>query len=249
MFYRKVILPAIAVAAAGAVHAGSASGSLLGTYEFTNESLAITDANAADGVTFTDISLNNYPDLFDNGSDGNSLRISGDDGDAANTGSTGAATAGGYYLSFKVTNNSGGVLDLSKLTLQYKASNATGSGSSARIYSSSQGFDQVVADTIAWVGRFSEGWDAGFVTATIDLDDPSNNYGVGVNGNNPSNFNLADGASRTFFIPWVDASTHHSRYTDIDNIAIYGTPAPEPTSLALVGLGVAVLMGKRSRTE
>ncbi len=226
--------------------ASPADAALLGTYEFTGQSLAITDADAGDGVTFTDMDLHNYGNLFDNGSDGNSLRISGDDNGAS--GSTSDATTAGYYLSFKVTNNSGAVLDLTSLTLDYKATNANGF-SASRVYASSQGFDNVTADTIARVGRLVAGSDASVVNAVVDLDDLSNNVDAGINASSsPGDYNLLNGFARTFYIVWIDDSGHFSRYTDIDNIALYSAGAasiPEPATLGMLSVGALLMLKRR----
>jgi hypothetical protein len=191
---------------------------VLATFEFTGGTLTPTlgDYAAASSITVSGLSTGNYGDLFDNGGDGNHLRISGDDTDN----SAEDALTNGTYLSFSVTNNSGEPLILSSFSATIYATN-TYNYSNARIYSSVQGFDDAVEDSIGVLGRSSTGTDAGWAVQTLDLvglgnDDQGAHIAEG-------DFVIANGESMTFYIPWIDASNVDYRYTDIDDLSIFAT--------------------------
>ena len=230
----KIILAALVAIFAQAPTYGD---EILGIYEFTGGSLVATDADGSDGITLSDMVIGaGYGDLFDNGGDGDSLRISGPD----TQNGTGSATSNDAMLSFVLTNNSGSDLILDNISLDYQATNAF-NYSSARVFSSGQGFDAIVDDTIGVFGRSTGGSDADVVNDVVSLRAGSAEFGANIVADD---FTIADGDSITFFIPWIDASGSDTRFTDVDNIRI--SAIPEPTSIVILS-GVGMLIATRRR--
>lgn len=215
----------------------------VGTYEFTGNSLAVSDAVA--GVSMSDISLNSFPvgSLFDNanldgtGAVSDFLRLSGDDT------VSGIATAfsSGLYISFNVTNNTGEAITLDSISIDYRKNNTFGLDSA--LYSDAQGFDDVTADRIGTLeGTYVSGTDASFVSEAFDLTG-------GFDGGNivASDFVLADSASRTFYIVVKQNSTIAGRAFDIDNISVALVPEPGSYPLLFGLLAIGWVLKRRSR--
>ena len=226
----------VACGAASASHAGL----LLGTYELTGGSLAVTDADAGDGITISDLNINSFPASILNGDgdgdgavDGNAIRI---DGTTTGNG-TSSAFAAGQYFSITVTNNSGSTLDFESIGLDYKGNNIF-QNFAARIFTTTTP-GSVVDDTIGRVGKGSGGTDDAFVTDIGLLDGTDPAAGANFVGVQTS---VADGDSITFHLPFNMNSNSTSRFMDIDNITI--SAVPEPTSAVL---GLMLLFGASLR--
>ena len=226
--YGGAILLVVAVFAAP-----SQAGILLGTYEFTNNSLAITDADGGDGITFSDFSHNSYDpneafsDAGDTVADPNLDYISLNGVEAPN--GTGSAFSDGDFLSFTITNNSGSTLDFEKLAGDFDKTSVF-QNFQARVFDTNSPAS-VTDDTIAKLGASSGG--SGLQQDEALLDGTSGEAGanwVGVS------YSLADGASVTFYLPFNMNSNSTTRYMGIDNIAIFAVPEPATCLLALFGL-------------
>lgn len=234
---------ALCLAATGLLAAPATMGANIATFEFTGGSLVPTLGAFAttNGITVSDLSTGTLGDLFDNGGSGDHLRISGDDA----AGSTGDAFTNGAYLSFTVTIPGTVTIDLTGLSADVHVVNAW-NWSSSRIFSSVQGFDDVTGDTIGKFGLDAYG-DLGPVNQFSDLADPSSNTAVGGNVS-AGDFDNLTSTAITFYVPWNDNSTSATRYTDLDNLTIFGVASavPEPSSAALLGLGgIALILRRR----
>lgn len=216
----------------------------IGTYEFTANSLAVTDANGGDGITMSSVSTNSLGSLFDNGNlDGTGsvsdfLRLSGPDVSA----SIGDALSNNEFLSFSVTNHSGEEIALTSVSLDYQKIDTFGLGS--YVYSDVQGFDDATNDLIGnFIGTYESGSDASFVTDTIALG--SGSYG----GSNvaDTDFVLSDGESISFYIAFRFNSTSNTRAVDLDNLTLAYSAVPEPGSYALLAglIAATALVMKR----
>ncbi len=214
------------------IAASPASASLIGSYKFTAHSLAPTDADGGDGITFSNFFLGTgYGDLTDNGAPANALRLSGDD--TKNLSSD--AFASDAFFSFMITVAPGWQLDLRSIEVDNQATN-THQYSSARVFSDVQGFDDIVAETIGRVGRTGTGSDEAIQIDLIDLDDPTINEGYGGNVLSSSDFDRTGATTVTFYLPWIDQSNVDTRFTDLHEIRINGTAGvPEPSSLVVMG--------------
>ncbi|MBK1832121.1 PEP-CTERM sorting domain-containing protein [Verrucomicrobiaceae bacterium R5-34] len=212
---------------------------VIANYDFTAYSLT-NSVGVTPGVTVSDFSVGNYGDLTDNGASDN-LRLSGDD----NTdNSTGAAFTNGNFLSFSVTVADGYTMDLNTLSIDTQVTNAF-QYSNARIYTSIQGFDDVVDDTIAQIGVSSGG---GFQALTTNIIDFNGDSYLGSNISD-ADFNGLTDTTVTFYIPWVDNSGSDTRYSDVDNVSLDATVTviPEPSSAMLLGLGGLALVLRRKK--
>ncbi len=221
--------------AGSVVRVGSISPSsavTIGTYEFTGASLAATDADGGDGVTFSPITIGaGFGNLFDNGGDGNSLRISGDD----TQNGTGDALTNNAYLSFTVSNNSGDDLALASIELDYDANNPF-QYSVARLFSDVQGFADITDDLVGNFGYEQTAGDSLAGHDVVSLTASSSEFGANVSA---SDFTIADGSSITFYLPWIDGSGVNTRYTDVDNLLVTaiqsGIPLASSADLAVLG--------------
>jgi len=240
MKYRKLISLFLATSAMSLAQT-------IGTYEFTSNSLAVTDADGGDGITMSSLSTNNLGNLFDNGNlDGTGtvsdyLRLSGPDVSAT----VGAALTNSEFLSFSVTNNSGGEISLSSISLDYQKTNTFGLGS--YVYSDVQGYDDETNDLIGnFIGTYESGSDASFVTDTIAL------ASGGYDGSNVADedFVLSNGESITFYIAFRFNSTSDTRAVDLDNVSLTYSAVPEASTYALLSglfaLGALALKRRRS---
>lgn len=234
---KYIQLLGILVVSATASHAATT----IGTYEFTGNSLAASDTVV--GIGMSDVSLNSFPggSLFDNanldgtGAVSDFLRFSGDDTES------GIATAfsGGLYISFTVTNNTGNSISLDSLSIGYQKQNTFGLDSA--LFSDGQGFDNTADDRIGTLeGTYISGNDASFVSETFDLTG-------GFEGGNivSSDFVLADGAARVFYIAVRQNSTSTTRAFDIDNVSLAIIPEPGTYTLLFGMFAVSYIALKR----
>ena len=228
---------------------------VIGSFEFTDNSLAFTDADLGDGITVSDLDHHSYTldELFSDNADAvadNTLDYMSLNGVESPNG-TGSGVSNGDYFSFTVTNNSGDVLDLRSFTGDFRKNNVF-QQFQGRIYNvdvTDPGFDNtaVVDDTIDRLGPNSDGTDTEFVTDDALLDGTGNS-GVNFAGVATS---IADGTSMTFH--WVPNMNSNStaRSMAIDNITVIQATAaiPEPSSMLLIGLASAGLLVSRRRSR
>lgn len=201
--------------------AGSAGEDLV-TFEFTGNSLSPTLGNFAttNGITVSDITLGTLGDLFDDGA-GDHLRITGSD--TAFGGSSDAISAE-QYLSFTIIIPDTVAIDLTSLSADIEVVNAA-SYANSRVYSSIDGFDEILSDTIGAIGRNSSGSSAQ-ATQTLNLRNPEDHDNAGNPGTNAvtnilaGDFDNLSNTTITFYLPWIDNSGSESRYTDLDNLKV-----------------------------
>ncbi len=221
----------------------SLAGTIVGTYEFTDNSLAVTDADAGDGITLSDFSINSYTtdEAFSAGDAAvadvtlDAIDLNG----VESPNGTGSAFADGLYLSFTVTNNSGSLVSFEKLTADFNKNNVF-QQFRGRIYTSNPPAS-VADDTIARLGVTSGGF--GAVSDEAFLDGTAGGAGANFAG---VPITLADNASVTFYWAPNMASNSTARSMAIDNIAVHIIPVPEPsTSLLLIAGAAAVAIRRR----
>ena len=259
MLKRMISIAAVAgmVFALG-TSASPASGVLLGSYEFTGHALTPTDADAGDGITFSNFVIGaGMGDLTDNSAPANALRISGDD----TYNETPDAIANDAVLSFTITVASPWTLDLTSIEVDNRAWNAYKISASS-VFSDVQGYDDTnwvdfvpggIAyksdDTIGVVGHTSgvDGVsDPNVVTSLIDLDAPTNNQHNGANATSGLDYDLSGPTTITFYLPWIDCSGAAARKTDLYVIRTYGMAIPEPATMALLAFGgIGILLRRR----
>jgi hypothetical protein len=236
---KKSILASVAAAAATLTAQAQVT---LGIYEFTDNSLAVTDLNGGDGITFSDLSINSYTtdeafsDAGDLVADPTLDYISLNGIESPN--GTGTAFTDGLYLSFTINNNSGSTLDLLKFTGDFDKVNVFQQFQS-RVFDTATPAS-VTDDTITKLGATSGG--TGLEQDEALLDGTSGEAGANWAG---VSYTIPDSASVTFYLPYNMNSNSDTRYMGIDNIAIV---VPEPTTFALAGLGLAGLVVFRRRS-
>ena len=215
----------------------SATAALLGTYEFTDNSLTITDADAGDGITFSDFNLNSYTtdEAFSDSGDAvadptlDFISLNG----VESPNGTSSAFANGDYFSFTVTNNSGSTLYFRKLAGEFDKTTVFQNFQS-RVFNTNTPSD-VLMDTISKLGAASGGTDLELDDAFLDGSDPEQAGSVwtGVP------LTVANGDSITLYLPFNMNSNSASRYMGIDNIEIHSIPEPSTTVMLLLGVVAA----------
>ena len=241
---RTIYAVAAAFVAATPTHADT-----LATFEFTNQSLAPTLGTFAitNGVTVSDLSVGNYANLFDNGSDENFLRISGNDSPHKLSVD---ALANGDFLSFTVTIPATTSINLDTISMDIAGHNLFGgepfSGHTARIYTSLQGFDDILEDTVGVFGFPVplSGTDFPLATQTRGLSDLSINLATGANVQGTDFVGLTDTAI-VFYLPFKDGSATAQRWIDVDSVTITAS-IPEPASLAIAAACFCTLLARRT---
>lgn len=225
---------------------GLAQAGVLGTFDFEGAGMELAAKNVMAGVSISDLQMNQMTvsvrpaDDQKTGMTSNWLEIGGDDTESG----TAAAFTNGKYLSFSLTNNTGHGLQLESMQMFVGGWNLYTSYHNSRLFSSVQGYDVITADTIGTLG-FSVSSANKTFPAAIDVvpfyDSPWDvNKGANVS---ETDFAVANGASITFYMPWVDQSGSNTRWVEIDDITINGSIVPEPTSMMLLGLG-SLLFGR-----
>jgi len=207
------------------------------TYEFTADSLDPTTVGLGSGVTANPFVIGSGFNLNDNGGLPDSIRFNGTDTEA------GSATAftNNRYVSFSVTIAAGTVVNLTSLSLKYDSTIASGSISSARVFSSIDGFDNIANDTIGSLGKGTASPQAG--TSTISLSNPLGNSGVGSSVANTDFMGLTN-TTVTFYLPWIDNETGNF-FTDVDDITLTFDIVPEPSSMLLGAIGLLPLLRRK----
>lgn len=217
--------------------AGISEAATVAQYQFTADSLVNTAASTT-GLTVSTFSLGSYGDLTDNGGSDN-LRLSGND---ATESGTGTAFTNGNFLSFTVTVAAGYTMDLNTLSIDTQVTNAF-QYSNARIFTSIDGFDAIVDDTVVQIGKNSGGGAQPLTTNTINFN------GGSYSGSNISDADfdgLAD-TTVTFYIPWVDNSGSATRFSDVDNVVLDATVTtiPEPSTALLGSIALLGMLRRR----
>lgn len=226
-----------------------AQASLIGTYKFTGNSLAGTDADGTDGITLSDMNANSLKNVFDNSDlTGTSTPVDGfvrwtSDDDLGTSIEDNLDNLD--YLSFTVNNNSGKNLVLTDIKFDYqRQSTWKGEG---YLYSSVQGTGSYTNDAI---GVFPGGntTDAAFQKEVVDLTASSTEFGANVS---VGDFTLADGESIDLILYFFNNSNKSNRAIDLDNISVSGDPlaVPEPATIGMLGLGalITILIRRRAR--
>ena len=195
----------------------------IGSFEFTGGSLAFTDADPGDGITVSSLDLNGYTNaqMFD-GPDPDAVRI--DASEAPN--GTGSAFEFSLFWTFDITNNTGADLELGQFTIDYRGENV-GSTFQARVFNAPP--LDIVADTIARLGKPNGGTDDDFVTDQAILD--------GTSGDSGANFFgvatiIPDGQTVTFFLPFNTSGDDPLVTLDLDNLTICLTVPVDPVPKA-----------------
>lgn len=208
--------------------------SVLGTYQFTDNSLTITDANPNDGITFSDINIHSYTqdEVFSAGNQralDDSLDHMDLNGVESPNGTT-SAFANGQYLSFTVNNHSGHPIELEKLTGDFTKSNVY-LYFQARVFNTDEP-DHVVDSTIAKFGPNTGG--SGFEQVETLLDGTSPGAGANMVG---ASQKVSSGESISFYLPFIMNSNSTGRSMAIDNIAIHAK-APRTVNLPIEVVGI-----------
>jgi hypothetical protein len=201
------------------------------TYEFTAGSLAPTSVGVPGGVTASDFVIQNGFTLTDNGVDPNSIRFFATDVG----GSSSAAFPANQYVQFSVTIAAGTIVNLTSLSLNYTSTVPVANLSNSRVYSTIDGREQIVEDTIGTLGKAANG-SQGPANSTMSLSAPEGNAGRGVNVTN-GEFTALTNTTVTFFMPWIDNETG-TNYTDVHDITLTFDVVPEPSSMLLGALGL-----------
>ena len=217
---------------------------VLGTYEFTDNSLAITDADIGDGITFSDFNLNNYTvdEAFSAAGDLvadpalDEISLNG----VESPNGTGTALSDGDFLSFEVTNNSGQTLAFQKLTGDFNKTKVY-QNFQARVFTTASP-GSVTDDTIAKLGAASGGTE--FEEDEAVLNGNSSEAGANTIG---VPLTLASGSSVTFYLPYNMSSNSDTRHMGIDNIEIIGVVIPEPATCLLGMIGICCFVSSRNR--
>ena len=247
----RKFLPAatlLVFAIASTVHAD-----VVATFEFTGGSMTPTLGTFAtdNGITVSD--LNAPYDLTDGDADlegvktADNIAIQG--ADTSFSGSTNAIAAMDY-LTFSVTIPSTVTVNLDLMSADIAGVDIFTSGSVAghvsRIYSSIQGTDDTLGDTIGRFGYQSSG-DNPFENQSQGLTDLTGNINLGGNVSEIDFQNLSD-VTVTFYLPFIDNSSSVSRAIILDNLQIDGslTVVPEPTAF-MIGLATLAGCGLRRR--
>jgi hypothetical protein len=211
------------------------------TYAFTADSLAAELVGAGAGVTASDFVIGSGFNLNDNGSGPDSIRFFATD---VGTGSATAFT-NNQFVSFSLTIAAGTVVNLSSLSLSYTSTVALANISNARVFSSIDGFDNIVDDTIGTLGKGANTATGGPFTSSISLSLPQSNTARGSNVTN-GEFTGLTNTTVTFYLPWIDNETG-TTFTDVDDIVLTFDIVPEPSTFALGGLGLVVLLRRKRR--
>ena len=209
------------------------------TYGFTADSLAPDLVGAGAGVTASDFLIGSGFNLNDNGSGPDSIRFFATDVGA------GSATAftNNQFVSFSLTIAAGTVVNLTSLSLSYTSTVALANISNARVFSSIDGFDSIVDDTIGTLGKAANSATGGPFTSTLSLSLPQSNTARGANVTN-GEFTSLTNTTVTFYLPWIDNETG-TTFTDVDDIVLTFDIVPEPSALALSGLGLLALLRRK----
>jgi hypothetical protein len=207
------------------------------SYLFTGGSVTPTVTGLPAGVTASNFSIGSFPSgaLTSDAL----LLTSGDVG----TTSTGTSTSNNTVLSFSLTIPSDVTLSLTSLTYDYTTSGITGGEYFyARLFSSIQGSDSAVNDTITFFGKTSSD-PASATGVTVNLENPTLNSSVGSNVT-ATDFTDLTNQTVTFSMPMLsNAATADSM--QFDNITLNIAPVPEPSTALLCALGLIALLRRR----
>jgi hypothetical protein len=198
----------------------SKAATILADFQFTGNSLASADAGT--NWTTTDLNSGGGVPLTFAGGEGNPT--------APSIGFTmGDVNDGTFldddYYTFTITPDPGTELDFTSLTFDFQKQSG-GADVNLRIFSSVDGF--------------TNGSELG--TGTVS---PQGSWVTGISADLTS---LANQTAATEFRIYVDTSgTFGPNALNLDNIQVEGEAIPEPSSLALLGLGLAFLIARRRR--